>query len=170
MHSNKPYTNVTFTKRVDYDGGAHRGPKALKGPQVCTRCGSVYLRRRWILREDSRADMIGSVAARTVCPACDKQAKGQEGGQLRLEGAFLAVHRAELRRLLTKEAGRAAEDNPLSRIIKWDESRPDVLTVSTSTEHLVQRLGHALNRAFDGTIEYGFSHGNKFARAVWHRD
>jgi hypothetical protein len=170
MHTQKRYSNVAFTKRVDYDGGAHRGEKAAKGPLVCSTCGSVYVRRRWIQRADSRAEVIGLFAASTICPACDMQAKGQVGGFLRLEGAFLAGHRMELRRLLMNEAKRAAEDNPLARIIKWDESVPGVLTLSTTTEHLVERLGHALKRAFDGTIDYGFSHGNKFARAVWRRD
>jgi hypothetical protein len=42
--------------------------------------------------------------------------------------------------------------------------------VTTTTEHLVERLGRAVRRAFGGTIDYGFSHGNKFARATWRRD
>jgi hypothetical protein len=44
------------------------------------------------------------------------------------------------------------------------------LTVSTTTEHLAQRLGQALEKAFDGSVHYDFSHENKLARVTWRRD
>jgi hypothetical protein len=42
--------------------------------------------------------------------------------------------------------------------------------LSTTTEHLAQRLGHALEKAFDGKVDYDFSHENKLARVTWRRD
>lgn len=170
MRSNKPYTNVTFTKRVDQDGGTHRPEKGRRGRLVCERCGAVYFRRRWIPPTDERAPIMGAMANRVTCPACAGIAKGLVGGYLTLEGAFVARHFADLEHLLKNEAARAAEDNPLAQIANWDVSVPGTITVTTTTEHLVERLGHAVHRAFDGTIDYGFSHGNKFARATWHRD
>jgi hypothetical protein len=95
---------------------------------------------------------------------------GLVGGVLQLEGAFLVRHQAEIEQLLKTENARAAEDNPLGRIIKIVRTTPGRLTVTTTTEHLVERLGRAVHRAYHGTIDYGFSHGNKFARATWRRD
>jgi hypothetical protein len=44
------------------------------------------------------------------------------------------------------------------------------LTVTTTTEHLAQRLGGMLEKAFGGEVRYDFSHENKLARVSWHRD
>jgi hypothetical protein len=44
------------------------------------------------------------------------------------------------------------------------------LTVTTTTEHLAQRLGHAVEKAFGGNADYDFSHENKLARVSWRRD
>ena len=170
MRSNKRYSNVAFTKRVDYDGGTHRPPRGAKEPLVCTRCGAVYVKRRWVIGSDPRAIALREEAGRTTCPACAMVQKKQVGGYLRLEGAFVSAHLSELRHLIDNEAARAAEDNPLGRIVFWDISTNGVVTIATTTEHLVERLGHAVHRAFDGTIDYGFSHGDKFARATWRRD
>lgn len=50
----------------------------------------------------------------------------------------------------------------------WEETE-NQLVVKTTTEHLAQRLGHALEKAFDGDVRYDFSHDNKFARVYWER-
>jgi hypothetical protein len=50
----------------------------------------------------------------------------------------------------------------------WEETE-NQLVVKTTTEHLAQRLGHALEKAFDGDVCYDFSHENKFARVYWER-
>jgi hypothetical protein len=170
MRSNKRYSNVAITKRVDYDGGAHRPAKAPKEPRVCERCGNVYVKRRWVLPTDPRAPIVSAVAERVTCPACKAQASGVPRGHLTLTGDFLAAHRAEIETLLKREAERAAEDNPLGRILTMDTTTADQLSLTTSTEHLVERLGHAVTSAFGGTMDFGFSHGNKFARATWRRD
>jgi hypothetical protein len=44
------------------------------------------------------------------------------------------------------------------------------LIVTTTTEHLAQRLGHALQKAYRGHVRFDFSHENKFARVYWHRN
>jgi len=172
MHTAKPYTNVTFTKRVDHEAGRHRPSRAPRGPRVCERCLAVYVNRRWTLGTTPRARAIRRVAApaMTVCPACRMAAEGRFGGEVRLSGAFLAKHAAEIERLLRREAERAAEDNPTARILRWDRPATDRLTVTTSTEHLAERLGRAVRRAFKGSVRYTFSHENKFAHVVWMRN
>ena len=170
MQGEKRYTNVTFTKRVDYDGGRHRGAKAPSEPRVCRKCGAVYVRRRWLARADPKAAGLSGAATPTICRACDMKAKGLASGYLTVTGGFYANHRQEIETLLRSEGRRAALKNPLGRIIGWRRDTPDALTVVTSTEHLVERLGHALHKAYGGDVDYGFSHANKFARGTWRRD
>ncbi|MEZ5320215.1 MAG: BCAM0308 family protein [Vicinamibacterales bacterium] len=170
MRGQKHYTNVGFTKRVDYDGGAHRPGRAGAEPAVCERCGALRLRRRWIPASDDRATVLAPSARRVVCPACRQIASGLPNGHLRLGGAWLAGHRDEVERLIHNEAERASADNPMARLMSWSEPEPGVLEVTTTTVHLVERLGHAVQRAFGGTVDYGFSHANQLARATWRRD
>lgn len=173
MRSNKQFTNTTFTKRVDYEAGRHRPPRAIKEPAVCGDCGAVYVNRRWTAaasfsenkkRKDERP------ARTTVCPACKQKRAGEPRGFVFLDGAFFVEHRKEIKQLLRNEAERAAEDNPLARILEWKEGEGHQLTVSTTTEHLAQRLGHTLEKAFDGSVDYDFSHENKIARVSWRRE
>jgi NMD protein affecting ribosome stability and mRNA decay len=172
MRSTKRYTNATFTKRVDHDGGRHRPARAPTEPRLCTRCGAVYTRRRWVAAADvlaaqlrERGDLI-----ETRCPACRIAEDGTPRGYLRIEGLFYATHQQDVERLVEAEAVRAGTKNPLGRIIEWDRTEPGVLTLATTTEHVVQRLAHALQKAFHGTVEGGFSHENKMARMRWARD
>jgi hypothetical protein len=173
MRTHERHTNQTYTKRVDHDAGQHHTPRALPEPAVCEVCGDVYADRRW-----SQPDAAGQGGKHphfrpphvVVCPACRRQREGVPGGFVHLAGTFLAAHRAEVERLLENEAGRAAEDNPLSRLMGLEEAEGGVLTVTTTTEHLAQRLGHALEKAYAGDVRYDFSHENKLARVYWQRD
>lgn len=173
MRSNKRYTNTTFTRRVDHEAGRHRTRRAPKEPAVCGSCGAVYANRRWIGADSlpgTQEPEHGRPAKLTTCPACAQAQGGVPSGYVYLEGAFLTAHRDEVERLLRNEAERAAEDNPLGRIMLWKENGKAKLTLSTTTEHLAQRLGHALAKAFDGHVDYDFSHENKLARVTWRRD
>jgi hypothetical protein len=173
MRSKKRYTNATFTKRVDHEAGRHRTPRAGEEPQVCEECGAVYADRRWTLAGVGRGDIKHATwrpAQKTVCPACKQKRAGVPGGFVHLSGAFFVGHRGEIEKLLLNEAGRVTEDNPLARIINWGREESDCLTVTTTTEHLAQRLGHALEKAYDGETSYDFSHENKLGRVSWRRD
>jgi len=173
MTSTKRYTNTTFTHRVDHDGGRRRGPKAMAGARVCADCGALYRNRRWTIGGDVAALLSRPPADRpalVVCPACRTKASGRFAGEVRISGAFVSAHHDEIETLLHTEGARAAEDNPLGRVVDLQSPSPDHIVVRTSTEHLAQRLGHALHKAFDGDVHYGFSHENKFAHVTWSRD
>jgi hypothetical protein len=105
-----------------------------------------------------------------LCPACKQQRTGEPRGFVFLDGAFFSSHREEIEQLLRNEAKRAAEDNPLARAMEFKRGEGHKLTVSTTTEHLAQRLGHAVEKAFGGSVHYDFSHENKLARVNWRRD
>lgn len=171
MRSAKPYTTQTFTKRVDHDGGRHRTPRAPKEPARCPGCQAVYVRRRW-----SRAPEAAALAARSgaepilrLCSACRRRAKGVPHGYVHVDGEFFAAHRPDIEPLLRNEVERAREDNPLHQILAWTDLPEGGLLVSTATEHLAQRLGHALAKAYSGQVRYGFSHENKLAHVWWRR-
>ncbi len=171
MRTSKHYTNTNFTKRVDHAAG-HAPARALAEPCVCKECGAMYLDRRWTL---GAADPMSldhqrwSPPQLVTCPACKQIEEGVPGGLVHLEGAFFQAHRDEIERMMKNEAARAAEDNPLARIMKLEEAGENRLTVLTTTEHLAQRLGHALEKAFCGKAEYRFSHENKLTHVYWKR-
>jgi hypothetical protein len=106
----------------------------------------------------------------TVCPACKQKRSGEPRGFVYLDGNFVKEHGPEIERLLLNEANRAGEDNPLARILDLKEGDGHKLTVTTTTEHLAQRLGHAVEKAFSGKAHYNFAHEDKIARVSWQRD
>jgi hypothetical protein len=191
--SDKPYTNEAFTKRVDHEAGRHRTRRAAREPLVCSICGDRYVKRRWtqprpaavtrkpttlvFAEREWQAAALPSAAQNklaiptpVICPACQRQRDGVASGFLHLDGAFLSAHLDEVKQLLNNEAARAAADNPLARIMRWETDEHGRLTLATTTEHLAQRLGHALEKAFKGKARYDFSHENKLAHVYWRRD
>ena len=175
MRSSKRYSNATFTKRVDHEGrGKHRPTRSPAEPLVCEQCGAEFRHRRWVLAHTpvrAQKSAAGLIPPRpTICPACTQMRSGVPSGYLRVSGGFYAAHRAEIEQLLLNEAKRTAEDNPLARLMRWEGVRGHELALSTTTEHLAQRLGHALEKAFGGEVRYDFSHENKVARVDWRRD
>jgi len=173
MPEKKKYTNATFTKRVDHEAGRHRPARAQSEPAVCEECGAVYADRRWTAKQTGPEDKKHKhwrPPTMTVCPACKQQRTGEPRGFVFLDGAFFVAHHEEIGQLLRNEAERAAEDNPLARIMECKAGDDHKLTVTTTTEHLSQRLGHALEKAFGGTAHYDFSHENKLARVNWLRE
>lgn len=172
MKSTKKYTTQTFTKRVDHDGGLHRPARKLASPSFCKKCGAVYNDGHWILKTialESSKHGHWRPAKPVTCPACKQIESGVVGGYLSLGGGFLKLHRVDIENLIKNEAERSAEDNPLSRIMNQREIDGAIL-IETTTEHLAQRLGHALKKAFDGDVQYHFSEENKVTRVGWHRD
>lgn len=167
MRGKKPFTNATFTKRVDHEAGRHHSFRAMSEPAVCRECGAVYANRRW---ESAPGPTSPQQSARAVvCPACLQMQEGTPRGFVYVDGSFYVTHQQEIEQLLRNEAARAEADNPLARIMKFTRTEDHKLTVSTTTEHLAQRLGHALEKAFAGHTQYDFSHENKLARVKWQR-
>jgi hypothetical protein len=172
MRNAKSYTNQTFTKRVDHDGGLHREPRKLAEPTFCQECRAIYSGGRWVhggAAETNSKHKHWRPANSVRCPACKQIQNGTAGGYVSIGGDFLKEHGSEIQNLVENESARALEDNPLSRIIKR-EAINDRLIIETTTEHLAQRLGHALKKAFDGEVQYNFSHENKMTRVLWNRE
>jgi hypothetical protein len=165
VRSARPYTNTTFTHHAQ----PHRG--APPEPAVCPGCGAVYAKRRWSHSPDARvrANSAAQPVAIRICRACRQRESGVPHGYVHIDGDFFPAHRADIEHLLHNEVERAREDNPLHQVLGWEDFGSGTLLITTSTEHLAQRLGHALEKAYDGTVHYGFSHRNKLAHVWWHR-
>lgn len=167
MRSNKKYTDLNFRKRVDHQAGKLHAQGAMKEPAVCEGCGNIYVNRRWVR---AGTEVIVTDPEPVMCPACVAERDNITSGYVHLEGKFVNEHWDEIRRLLDNEADRAAEDNPLGRIMAIEKERSDAFTVRTTTEHLAQRLGNSVQKAFNGDIRYDFSHENKLAHVWWQRN
>jgi hypothetical protein len=171
MRSTKRYTNVTFTRRVDHDGGRHRPPRAAREPAVCAGCGAVYRHRRWAKPGKTAGGVRSdSPIIVRICPACRRKDSGVPHGFLHIDGQFAHAHHAEIEALLRNDAAHALEDNPLGQVLNWGDDGTGGLLVPTTTEHLAIRLGRTVEQAFDGRLLFGFSHENKLAHVWWHRD
>ncbi len=170
MQTKRKYTNATFTKRVDHEAGRHRPGRAIKEPTTCRECGAHYANRRWTSSDDVVKGTQKDSAHMTLCPACKQENRADPRGFVFIDGAFFTIHQLEIEQLLRNEAARAAEDNVLARILDWKKDEGHKLSITTTTEHLAQRLGHALQKAFDGEVKYDFSHENKLARVNWRRE
>ncbi|HRJ88849.1 MAG TPA: BCAM0308 family protein [Pyrinomonadaceae bacterium] len=172
MKSAKRYTNATFTKRVDHDSGEHRGEAKMRSPAICDKCGSIFDHGRWVAKESVR-EILGPESWHpsnvTTCPACKQKAAGVAGGYLKVSGVFLQEHGEEIRNLIRNESTEAHKNNPLSTIISFGENNSEI-SIETTDEHLVQRIGKALTAAYAGDLTFDFSHENKVARVTWHRD
>jgi NMD protein affecting ribosome stability and mRNA decay len=172
MKSAKKYSNQTFTKRVDHEGGSHRESQAFADGTRCRACHATFAGGRWTTRPHRPSQLTGAAQpppAEVVCPACIQIESGVVGGYLTISGSFRNDHRDEIDNLIQNEAASAAEDNPLSRIMRTLEEGERVV-IETTTEHLAQRLGRSLSSAYAGEVKYDFSHENKVARVGWHRD
>jgi len=174
MSANRRYAKAATGNRGDHEKSdqAHQYVGTTE-PGVCKMCGAIYVDRRWSIDESSPMNLNHQRWGKpqiVVCPACKQQQEGLASGYVHLKGAFFEKHHEEIENLLTHEAERAAHNNPLARIIKWEKNNGDQLTILTTTEHLAQRLGHALEKAYSGKVRYDFSHENKLAHVWWYRD
>lgn len=138
-------------------------------PAICAECKAVRADNRWTLSPAARKRIHERLPV-TLCPACKRKRDGVPGGYLYLDGQFLLSHREEIERLLRNEAERAAVENALDRIMRFDGRDEELLTVTTTTEQMAMRLGHAVERAYGGMVRCGFSHDKEYARVWWHRD
>jgi hypothetical protein len=129
------------------------------------------MNHRWYRGEDAiRVRMRASTPLDVrFCPACLQRRSGMPHGYLHVDGDFLALHHADIEALLHREVERAEEDNPIGQVIDWGDDGSGGLLITTSTEHLAQRLGRALAKAYHGQLRFGLSHENKLAHVWWHR-
>jgi hypothetical protein len=104
-----------------------------------------------------------------LCPACLQVRDGQVGGIIRFGGSFISDHKRDLLNRIRNLERQTGEERPLERIINIREGKEGIF-VSATTEHLIARIGKAVQRDFGGTLDLRYAPEDKFASASWHRD
>lgn len=156
--------DATYKKRTDIDQDSYLPSRSPREPIRCAGCGAFYYRRHWTLTAPPGV----TVPVHThpiYCPACRKTKEHSASGELDISGIGVG-DRGEVLRILRNEEARAREKNPLERIMRM-EANGDGWRLQTTTEKLAQRLGRALRKARGGTVDYRWSHNNKFLRVIW---
>ena len=95
--------------------------------------------------------------------------KIEEGGLIKLSGAFLLDHEEEILNLVKKEGKLASERNEKAKLVKIDKANGS-LAITTSDHNLALRIGKALTHAYKGQHSYKFLKGEKFVEVEWQRD
>lgn len=95
--------------------------------------------------------------------------KAEEGGIVKITGAFLLDHSEEILNLINREGKLAKERNPKDGISNIEHNK-DGITVETADHNLALRIGKALTHAYNGRHDFKFLKGEKFVQVNWRRD
>ncbi|MCD6548838.1 MAG: ATPase [Thermodesulfobacterium sp.] len=148
-------------------------PYAIKaapaGEAICPNCKAVFKDKRWFLDDEVYEELkeIDTVP-QIICPACRKVLDKYAMGYLYISGNFWETHKEDIMRLINNEVERARGLNPLHQIIDMYE-KDGKTVIETTTDHLAQRLGRALYKAYKGELEFKWSKGDKLVRLYWSR-
>lgn len=143
---------------------------AYKEPTVCPTCKLIYHNKRWFWNDELLKELEKKGVDYQKCPACRKIEDRYPMGILQISGGFVDKHKDDILRLLKNEEKRAMEKNPLERVISIKENDEGLISVDTTTESLVLRMGRILTRAYTGEVEYKFSDTEKLVRVEWKRE
>jgi len=137
----------------------HKPPE----PAVCPNCGVIYHHGHW-----QWAQPLPAGAKAHLCPACHRVRDEYPAGYIVLSGPFLAQHRDEVFGLIRNEEARAKTEHPLERIMQISEANGEI-TITTTDLHLPQRIGEALDHAWQGKLEIKYSPDEYLVRVYWQR-
>lgn len=143
---------------------------APSGEAVCPKCKSVFKDKRWFIDESLAEELLEAEnVPKLLCPGCRKVQEKYAMGYLYLSGKFWETHKEDIMKLIQNEYEKARGLNPLHQIINiYDED--EVTVIETTTDHLAERFGRAIYRAYKGDLEFKWSKGDKLVRVYWHRD
>jgi len=152
---------------------------APKGILECPECHAMYYRKRWSLsrwssqkkasqkiKDTTKSGKAPLIPQPYLCPACRKIKDGYAEGFVSLHWPHWLAHKANVLNLIHNEERQACHLNPLERIMGI-RTRSDGADIETTTEHMAQRLGRHLVRAFKGEVQYKWSKQDKLARVYW---
>ena len=146
-------------------GGPYQRSEKYPSNTRCPKCDLLFQDGVW-----KRGNITNTSEHQwNLCPACLQIRDGQVGGIVQLSGTFAGSHRRELLNRIRNVERHTQEERPLERIISLKEDK-DGIVVSATTEHLVARIGKAVQRDFGGNLELRYAPEDKFAFAHWHRD
>ena len=132
------------------------------GSTLCPQCGAVFHKGRWqwLPKPDE--------AHEATCPACQRMHDQYPAGYVKLEGEFLAQHRAELMSLVRHVEQREKAEHPLQRIMDIVDEDGSLL-VTTTDIHLAHGIGEAVRHAYRGHLESHYNPEENLLRVHWKR-
>lgn len=147
-------------KELDHD--PYHSKVKLKEPTVCTACGAVFARGRWAWG--------GAPAERheALCPACLRIRDRVPAAFLTVRGAFFAEHREEISHLIHNYEQRERAEHPLKRLMSQEEQEDGAVYTFTDA-HLARGIGEALQKAYDGELDYEYTKEDIMLRVTWAR-
>jgi hypothetical protein len=151
-------------KRVDLKN-PYGHPEKYRSDTRCPECGLLYQHGIWKWKVPNTKRALQS----RLCPACIQIRDGHAGGVVELDGSFTVSHRQELLNRIRNVEKQTLRERPLERIISLKAAKNQIV-VSATTEHLIARIGKAIQRDFGGTLDLKYAPEDKFATARWHRD
>jgi len=150
-------------ERVFFDDARH-DPYQAKGkyrePTICSTCRAIYQGGRWAWGDAPEQ------AHHANCPACARVRDRLPAGVVTLSGAFFNAHRVELLQLAHNAAERERSRHPLHRIMNVAETATEAV-ITTCDVNCAQRIGEALQSAFDGHLDLCFGEGEYSVRVSW---
>jgi len=135
----------------------------LPEPTVCPDCGAVYHKGRW-----QWLPPPAEKAHEHSCPACQRVRDRFPAGYVTLSGSFLDSHRDEIVNLVRHHGERERKQHALERIVAIEPHNGGVL-VTTTGIHLARSLGEALERAYQGRLEFHYNDAENLLRVDWQR-
>ncbi len=93
----------------------------------------------------------------------------EQGGLLRLSGAFLLDHAEELINLIKHEGSLAEQRDPRHKVTNIEKVNGGIVA-QISDHNLALHIGKALVHAYKGEHIYKFTKAEKFVEVDWKRD
>jgi len=89
-------------------------------------------------------------------------------GLLYLSGSYWERHQEEILNIARNQSASAAAQRPLQRIM-WIEKAEDKTEIATTSSHLAQRIGKAIEDACKGTLAIKHADDSQLVRLYWER-
>ena len=138
----------------------YQARQKMSEPTACRQCGAVYHHGRWQWGQRPAG------AHEDLCPACHRINDGLPAGIVTLHGPVTPQHREAIIGLARNQEEAEKGEHPLNRIISVEE-KAEGLVIATTDIHLPRRIGEALERAFQGTLDMHFDEAGYFVRVDW---
>lgn len=137
------------------------------GNAVCKRCHAVHEDKHWFFSEKEYARLSKDKNTHVVvCPGCQRVKDKHVDGVVNIKSNLVKEKEQELLNLIHHEEKIELEKNPLSRVIDI-EIKKGFISIQTTTEFLATRIGHAIDKAYNGNLEIQKLPREKFVRVSW---